>query len=570
VQLSGTQQSPGVYVGRATVTVNASDTGGSGLASTTYSLDGGAFQTYTGPFDVTAVGSHTIAARATDGAGNVTTTPTQSFSVVAGSSSNAHLVVENLDGVPFPDRFAFSRIGSVTSPPPNGVHDQSTVRLDDTGTDPLHISALTISGPWQLVSPPTLPTTVAAGGHLDLVMKFVATSGRVTTGSLTVQSDDPSTPSKVLQLAGYWQSLPENGQEPTLVEVVQGVFGYGTTIVGSGQQLNQDGLVTAVGDEVLSPYWERSDSTKPVTVQQLDAFHTQNNTATISWFNKGATGSLNAILTHASTDAQTVLPRLSGSTTALAKGSFTPSGPVFGFKVDSEWSDDTLNDQTADHNNGCPGPCGHHVRFWPAKDRSGALIPDTWIMAMDYSGINYDYNDNVYLITNMKPAALYRLDVGGSANYTDTKGQVWTPDTGLFVPSTAIAETGSLPNDVANTADDTVYDTYRGNVGAVPLDQRILTYNLPLKAGFHKVNLRLHFAERCSCDTAVGSRVFNIAAEGQTLVSNFDIVKAAGAANTAYVLTLNNVAVTDGTLNLVFSAVVDYPAINGIEVYGVP
>jgi malectin (di-glucose binding ER protein) len=67
----------------------------------------------------------------------------------------------------------------------------------------------------------------------------------------------------------------------------------------------------------------------------------------------------------------------------------------------------------------------------------------------------------------------------------------------------------------------------------------------------------------------VGSRVFNIAAEGNTLASNFDIVKAAGAANTAYVLSLNNIA-TDATFNLVFSAVVDYPSIAGIEIYGRP
>jgi hypothetical protein len=64
VQLSGTQQSPGVYTNSATVTITASDSGGSGLASTTYSLDGGAFQTYTAPFNVTTAGSHTIVGRA--------------------------------------------------------------------------------------------------------------------------------------------------------------------------------------------------------------------------------------------------------------------------------------------------------------------------------------------------------------------------------------------------------------------------------------------------------------------------------------------------------------------------
>jgi hypothetical protein len=570
LQLTGTQQSPGVYTNSATVTITASDAGGSGLASTTYSLDGGAFQTYSAPFNVTAPGNHTILARATDGAANVTTTPSQSFSVVTVAASNGHLIVENLDGAPFPDRFAFSRIGSLTSPPSNVVHNVSTVRLRNTGTDALHVTGLPITGPWQLVSPPSFPLTIAAGGQVDVPVRFVATSGRVTTGTLTVQSDDPSTPSQALQLAGYWQSVSEGGQEPTLPELINGVFGYQTTIVGSGQQLNEKGLVTAVGDEVLSPYWERADTTKPVSVQQLDAYHTQGNTATIYWWKQGATSPLNTIFTHAGSDAQSILPHIFGSTTALAKATFTPNTPVFGFNVDFEWSDDTLNNQTADHNNGCVGACGHHVRFWPAKDRAGVLIPDTYILGMDYAGVNYDYNDNVFVISNIKPAASYRLDVAGSANYTDAIGQVWKPDTGLFTPSTAIAEPGSLPNDVAGTTDDTIYDTYRGNVGAVPLDQRILSYALPIKAGLHKVNLRLLFAERCSCNTTVGKRVFNIAAEGQTIRSNFDIVQAAGAANTATVLTFNNIAVTDGVLNLVFSAVVDYPAINGIEVYGVP
>jgi hypothetical protein len=569
IQLSGTTQSPGVYVNRATVTLTSGDTGGSGLAATTYSLDNGTFQPYTGPFDVTALGGHTIVGRATDGAGNVTATASQSFSVVAGTQSNAHLSLQNLDGVPYDDWLSFNRIGTLSTPPPNIVHDRVTLRLGNTGTDPLHVTGLPITGPWQLDTAVTFPLTIAGGGTFDVVVKFVATSGRVSTGTLTVQSDDSSASTRVVQLAGTWQNVSEGGQEPTLTEIVNQVFPYKTVIAGAGQQLNQDGLVTAVGDEVLSPYWERADTTKPVAVRQLDAYHTQGATAAVYWFPKGST-SASTIFVENGADSQSILPHINGSSTVPAQGSFTPSGPTFGFRVDGESSDDTLNSQTADQTNGCPGPCGHHVRFWPLKDRTGALVPDAWIMAMDYSGINYDYNDNVYLITNMKPAALYRLDVAGAANFVASTGFTWTPDSGLFLPATAIAEPGDLPADVLGTTDDVIYRTYRGNVGAVPLDQRILTFNLPLKAGFHRVSLRLHFAERCSCDTTVGKRIFNIAAEGQTVVSNFDIVQAAGAANTAYVLPVNNIAVSDGTLNLVFSAVVDYPAINGIEVYGLP
>ena len=46
---------------------------------------------------------------------------------------------------------------------------------------------------------------------------------------------------------------------------------------------------------------------------------------------------------------------------------------------------------------------GHHLRIWPARNRSGAIIANTYLVSMDYSGINYDYNDNVYLVSNIKP-----------------------------------------------------------------------------------------------------------------------------------------------------------------------
>jgi hypothetical protein len=194
-------------------------------------------------------------------------------------------------------------------------------------------------------------------------------------------------------------------------------------------------------------------------------------------------------------------------------------------------------------------------------------------MAMDYAGINYDYNDNVYLISNMAPDAdgqtYYRLDVGGSSTYTDSLGRAWSLDTGLFQPSTAIAESGDIAGAVTNTNDPTIYATYRGNVGNVPLDQRVLTYTLPI-SGTSRVNVRLHFAERFSVDAAAGKRVFQIAVNGTTINSSFDIVKYAGAANKALVIPLYHVGVVNGAVTIKFSAVVDYPSIAGIEVVNDP
>jgi hypothetical protein len=484
-------------------------------------------------------------------------------------NGNGNISVQGLDGVPFNDRLVFNRIGSLTSPPPDAVHDRSTLRISNTGSGPLRISGLNVTGPFTLVNPPTLPATIASGGQLDVTVRFTASSGSVSTGQLTIASDDPATPSRNVQLAGFWQPVPEGGNEATLKNLVNDVFGYTTPLTYPGQTLNRAGRIETAGEEVLSPYWSRVDTTKPVSVRQLDAFHTQGNTATVYWHQRGSS-TTTPIFTHAGVDGQSILPRLYGNLSQPAAGTFSPNG-LFGFKVDTEWSFDASNDQNPDRNAGCPGPCGHHVRFWPALDRSGNWIPNTYLMAMDYSGVNYDYNDNVYLVSNVKPEGtgpvLQRLDVAGSANYTDTLNRVWKPDTGLFSPSTAIAEGANVtPLAIANTRDDTMFQTYRGNVGAVPLDQRSFSYALPVGSA-SRVDVRLYFAERASSNNAIGKRVFDISAEGNLLVDNFDIFARTGAINTAYQLPLDNIAVNDGTLNLVFKPESDYASIAGIEVF---
>ncbi|KKL23779.1 hypothetical protein LCGC14_2421970, partial [marine sediment metagenome] len=71
--ISGTFGDNGYYITQPLLTLAATDTGGTGVASTDYSLNGSVFDTYVAPLTITTEGSTTIVYRSTDVAGNIET-----------------------------------------------------------------------------------------------------------------------------------------------------------------------------------------------------------------------------------------------------------------------------------------------------------------------------------------------------------------------------------------------------------------------------------------------------------------------------------------------------------------
>ena len=473
------------------------------------------------------------------------------------------LSVLNLDGGPFPNRLAFSKVGFGNPVTPSSTeHNVSTVRVSNNGAGPLDVTV-------QVTGAFSIPATsghllIGPGSSVDVPVRFTGEGARIYQGNLTLISNDASAPSRVLALTGVWQSQYENGQEPTLENVANDTLGFQTRFAPGGT-IHQDGHVAPQGDEVLSPYWQRADATAPVVATVLATYHTQGNVATLYWHPKGSDAAT-PVVSQTGSDSQSILPRLNGAST-LAKASFSPSASTFGFRIDgNEWSDPTKNDQSADHYNGCVDPCGQHLRFFVAKDPSGQVMPNTYVMIMDYSGINYDYNDNIYLISNVRPAPVL-IDTGlaAGAKTTDPAGNIWVSDRdsngfASFAPTSAINEPATASNaTILNTTFPQLYRTYRGNVGSVT--PRTLTYNLPLENGTYQV--KLHFADLAW--TVGGKRVFNVISNGQTLVPNLDIVARSGGGNTALVIPVT-VQVTNGLLNLQFTASIDYPSVAGLEI----
>jgi regulation of enolase protein 1 (concanavalin A-like superfamily) len=377
------------------------------------------------------------------------------------------LGLTNPQQVPSTTQLVFNRIQNRNSLDPAGftdiVHDTNSLVINNTGDTTLRITALTLSDTtnWQIVNPPSLPAAVAPGGSLTLTIKFIATSnpshadnqtndtmttngipvadaGGVWSGTLTISSNDPVTASRTVQLSGYWQNTSESENEPGLQTITNRIFNYGTTISANYEPnyVNNGRTPIYYGEEVASGYWNVADPTLPVTVTQLVSYHSQFDltvnppnptTATIGWYPEGNGNSVNNIFRTVTGEGQSVLPYANGGSTSVpASGSFTPSG-TFGWYLDGERSDDSLN--TTDINSF--GRSGHAVRFYPVRDAAGNLVPNTWLVVMDYQNTqfdNFDYQDNMYVVSNMRPVTQAPAPTDVQAfNVSGGVGLAWAP-----------------------------------------------------------------------------------------------------------------------------------------------
>jgi hypothetical protein len=146
----------GEFANEATVTVTTTDLGGSGVASVSYSVNGGTAQDYTGPFTIEGAGEYEVVVTAVDGAGNETV-ESVSFTILDVEPVTASIAIANMDATrindePIPgfwdDWLVMHRInGGLTNQWENlQVHDEATLEIRNTDTeDDLIVSELNLS-----------------------------------------------------------------------------------------------------------------------------------------------------------------------------------------------------------------------------------------------------------------------------------------------------------------------------------------------------------------------------------------------------------------------------------------
>ncbi|MEQ8768500.1 MAG: malectin domain-containing carbohydrate-binding protein [Planctomycetota bacterium] len=147
---------------------------------------------------------------------------------------------------------------------------------------------------------------------------------------------------------------------------------------------------------------------------------------------------------------------------------------------------------------------------------------------------------------------LSRYNAGG-ASLTDPGGKFWESDS-------AFANTGNSRDlgVIGGPAQDDIYKSDRTDPAGGPE----LRYRFPVEPGQYV--LRLHFLERRAAFAQEGARVFDVSAEGEPLLTSYDIYRWAGFG--APIVEEYVVDCFDGLMEVDFGHVTGDPVVSGLEI----
>ncbi len=357
---------------------------------------------------------------------------------------------------------------------------QSVVIRNDQATS-VTITDIALSGTnaavFTLTNAPALPLTLAPNATATIAVAF---SPNGTVGALSAQLTitEGAGSNATVGLYGLSAQALEGNNEPSLNAIVQ-TLGYAIDV--GGTQLILPKGPDPIGDEVLVPLFQQADP-GPVTMLPVARYSPSGPLAYGYYVPDGSTETIQEVGTIAGDQGQALNPTLSAGTLT-----FDPGAQTFGFYADvtSYAAQKTFTEDVRN-----TGPLAHAVRTYPVKNRSGASVPNTYLVCMEPAS-NGDYQDYVFLVSNVKPAtqemgiidniqvatgkayALATLEIG-TAHYIDRTYTVTSvPDalTGASFIKTANDDKANSGNALLTftlTQAATVYVAYDPRATALP------------------------------------------------------------------------------------------------------
>ena len=237
---------------------------------------------------------------------------------------------------------------------------------------------------------PTTPFSLAPGATATVEVAF---SPNGTVGTLSAQLQFATNTNFNLSMGLYGLSTKglEGNNEPSLNAIVQ-TLGYDINV--GGTQLILPTTPAPIGDEVLVALFQKAEA-GPVTIQPVARYSPSEPLAYGYYLPNGDNAATEEVAVIAGDQGQALNPTL-----AEGNQTFDPGSQAFGLYADvtSYAAQKTFTEDA--HNT---GPLSHAVRTYPVKNRAGAPIADAYLVCMEPAS-NGDYQDYVFLLTNVKPA----------------------------------------------------------------------------------------------------------------------------------------------------------------------
>jgi hypothetical protein len=505
-------------------------TGVSGPTITTQPVSQTVAEGQTATFTVAASGSAPMSYQWRKGGANIagatSSTYTTPATVLADSGVAFSVVVSNAGGD------ATSNAATLTVNPLTVASVSVNPASVTGGTNSTGI--VTLSGPAPAAG--TVVQLTSSNTSAATVQGTVTVQSAATSATFPVNTSAVSSVASVTISASYQGSLKTATLTVNPALSVQSVTLSPSSVTGGANSTGTvvlTGPAPAGGATVQLASSNTSAATVPTTVTVAANSTTATFTATTQTVANSTSVTITATLNGSATATLTVNPPLKVLSVALNPGSVTSGTNSTG----------TVTLSVA-------APAGGATVQLASSNTSAATVPATVTVAANSTTATFTastltvaastsvtitatLNGSVTGTLTVNPAPSFtpiRVNSAGST-FTDSLGRVWSADTGFTGGNTA-----NLPNAIANTVDDALYQTERYGV---------FTYTFTVPAGNYQVTLK--FAETWFLNGASsGQRVFNVAINGTTVLNNFDIKAAAGGGNIAVDRTF---AVTAGAGN---------------------
>ncbi len=304
------------------------------------------------------------------------------------------------------EALAFNAGGDV----PNDVR---TLTLGNPGSEALELTLSVTGANAAQFGLSSTAVSLEAGGSAEVSVTFTPSADLGPETATLVVAGGAET--QEVELGG----LSVRGQEGTNEPSLQWILDTLGLTVQTGDpdpatsQLVVPGTESFVGDEVAGQLFTRADPTQPVTVEVVAAFGVADVAPVFTFGTYAATAGTPAlqellrIPISPNVNGQRLEPIVTTATgTQTGVISFEPPAETFGFY--SFWPTTRFFGErtvyTEDARNTFD-PLAHHVRAYPLRDRSGATVPDAFVLATDESNRLGDYNDAVVVVRNVRSVA---------------------------------------------------------------------------------------------------------------------------------------------------------------------